>query len=225
MTTSRFVTAIALLAFAAAASAQQQGKKLYCWNDNSGRKVCGDALPPEVAARARTVINAKSGMTTGEIGRALTPEERAAAAVAAGQAQAATDARTADQRRDLAMVESYVTEDDLRRAYGERINLLDASLKASVLGESNLHLSLASLLNEASDLELGAKPVPPILVQKLQMQHGELIKQKRIYAQQHRDRAALDGELASAVERYRTLKQAESGGTPVTAPAPAAPPR
>ena len=163
-------------------------------------------------------------MTTGEVARALTPEERAAAAVVAGQAQAAAEARTADQRRDLAMVESYVTEDDLRRAYGERINLLDASLKASVLGESNLRLSLASLLNQASDLELGGKPVPLVLVSKLQMQHGELVKQKRIYAQQQRDRAALDGELTSAVDRYRTLKQAEAGGATVTAPAPAAPP-
>ena len=28
-------------------------------------------------------------------------------------------------RRDMAMVESYATEADLRRAYGERIDLLD----------------------------------------------------------------------------------------------------
>jgi len=221
--TARIVTTVALLAFATGASAQDS-KKLYCWNDN-GRKVCGDALPAEAAERARTEISAKSGMHTGEVARALTAEERATAATAAGQAQTAAAAEAASQRRDLAMVESYTTEADLRRAYGDRISLLDATLKASVLGESNLRLSLTSLLNQASDLELGSKPVPPALLANLRNQHDELEKQKRMLVQQQHDRAALDGELADAVTRYRVLKQAEAGGAPATAPAPATPPK
>ena len=221
MSAFRFAIIVALLAFATAASAQNS-KKLYCWNDN-GRKVCGDALPPEAAARARTVINASNGMHTGEIARPLTPEERAAAAAAAGQAQSVADARTAAERRDLAMVESYSTEADLRRAYGERTDLLDTGMKASELGKTNLRLSMVSLLNQASDMELAGKPVPQIIVAKLQAQHGDMNKQKRILAQQQRDRAALDGELADALTRYRTLKQAEAAGTITTAPAPAVP--
>ena len=221
MTAFRFVITVALLAFATAASAQNS-KKLYCWNDN-GRKVCGDALPPEAAAQARTVINASNGMHTGEIARPPTPEERTIAAAAAGQAQMVADARTAAERRDLAMVESYSTEDDLRRAYGERTALLDTGMKASGMGETNLRLSMVSLLNQASDLELSGKPVPQVLVVKLQAQHGDMVKQKRILAQQHRDRAALDSELADALTRYRTLKQAEAGRAVTTAPAPAVP--
>ncbi len=221
MTIFRFAFIVALLTFATVTSALN-GKKLYCWNAN-GHKVCGDALPPEAAAQARTVINASNGMHTGEIARPLTPEERAAAAVIAAQSQAAADASTASARRDLAMVESYSTEADLRRAYGDRITLLDTGMKASNLGESNLRLSMVSLLDQASDLELTGKPVPKILVAKLQAQHGDMVKQKRILAQQQRDRAALDGELADALTRYRTLKQAEAGGAVTTAPAPAVP--
>src|SRR6478735_12830696 len=138
MTTTRTIAMFLLLAFGATATAaaaknppaQTGGKKLYCWSEN-GRKVCGDALPPEAAERARTEISAKSGMHTGEVARALTPEERAAADAAAEQAQVAADAEAVRQRQDLAMVESYGTEADLRRAYGERIGLLDASIKAS----------------------------------------------------------------------------------------------
>jgi hypothetical protein len=150
-------------------------------------------------------------------------EERASAAVAAEQAQAVADARTTAERRDLAMVESYSTEADLRRAYGERTALLDTGMKASGMGETNLRLSMVSLLNQASDLELSGKPVPQVLVVKLQTQHGDMVKQKRILAQQQRDRAALDSELADALTRYRTLKQAEAGGAVTTAPAPAVP--
>ncbi len=223
MTTYRFVITAALLALATAATAEDH-KKLYCWNDN-GHKTCGDALPPEAAAHARTVINADNGMHTGEIARPPTPEERAAAAVAASQEQMAADARTAAERRDLAMVESYNTEADLRRAYGERTALLDTGMKASTMGKINLRLSMVSLLNEASDLELSGKPVPQVLVAKLQAQHADMIKQKRILAVQQRDRAALDSELADALTRYRTLKQAEAGGAVTTAPAPAVPPK
>ena len=210
MTMIRTAIAVALLALTAAASAQTPGKKLYCWNEN-GRKICGDALPPEAAERARVEISAKSGMRTGEVARALTDEERAAAAVVAEQAKAAADAEAARQRRDLAMVESYGTEADLRRAYGERISLLDATLKASVLGEANLRLSLTSLLNQASDLELSGKPIPPALLANVRNQHAELQKQQRILAQQRQERAVLDGELAAAVARYRDLKQEQAG--------------
>lgn len=224
MTTTRIIAIAILLTLGTSAIAQQRAaapsaKKLYCWVDN-GRKVCGDALPPEAAERARTEISAKSGMHTGEVARALTAEERAAAATAAEQVRAAADADAVRQRRDLAMVESYVTEADLRHAYGERISLLDASLKASVLGESNLRLSLASLLNQASDLELAGKPASAILVRNLRSQHSELGKQQRILVQQQHGRIALDGELDDAVARYRALKQAEAGGAAAAAPAP-----
>jgi hypothetical protein len=225
MTTIRR-TAISVLVlsalFSAAASAAPPpatGKKLYCWTDSSGHKICGDALPPEAAAAARTEISAKSGLQTGQVARALTAEERAAAAAAADQAQAAADAEAARQRRDLAMVESYGTEADLRRAFGERISLLDANLKASTLGVANLRLSLSSLLGRASDLELAGKPVPQTLLASVRTQHLELQKQQRILAQQQSDRGALDGELADAVARYRALKQKQAdAAAPPAAP-------
>lgn len=222
-TTTRVLGTAALLASVVASAASPAAKKLYCWDQN-GHKVCGDALPPEAAAQARTVFSVKSGRETGNVARPLTPEERAAAAVAAAQTKVAADADAARQRRDLAMVESYGTEDDLRRAYGERTGLLDASLKASALGEQNLRLSLTSLLDQASDLELAAKPVPPTLLNNLRNQHAELAKQQRIMAQQQHDRTALEGELADAVARYRALKHAQAdaaNGTTVVTPAAA----
>jgi hypothetical protein len=199
-----------------AAQDKDKGKKLYCW-DEGGRKVCGDALPAAAAAAARTEISAKSGRTLDTVARAMTPEERAAAALAAQQAAQAANQRMQQQRRDLAMVDSYATEADLRRAYGDRSDLLDASIKASVLSLQNLHQSLLSLLSHAADDELSGKPVAKPQQDAMRNQHAELMKQQRILAEQRADRAALDLELADAVERYRALKHAD-------APAPAATP-
>jgi len=227
MTTKRTISiaiSTALLALVAtsamAAKPVTKGKKLYCWNEH-GHKVCGDALPPEAAESARTEINAKSGLQTGQVARALTAEERAAAASASEQARLAADAQAARLRRDMAMVASYDSEAALRHAYGERINLIESSLKTSQLDEANLRNSLASLLGQAGDLELSGKPVPPALVANLQNQHAQLAQLLRIAEQQRQDRKALDGELNDAVARYRTLKHPTNGTDPVASmPAP-----
>jgi hypothetical protein len=209
MTTKRTISitigTLVLLAVATTAAAEK-GKKLYCWNEH-GHKVCGDALPPEAAESARTEISEKSGLQTGQVSRALTAEERAAAASASEQERLAADAVAARLRRDMAMVESYDSEVDLRHAYGERINLIESSLKTSQLDEANLRNSLVSLLGQAGDLELSGKPVPPALVANVQNQHAQLAQLLRIAEQQRQDRKALDGELNDAVARYRALKR------------------
>lgn len=210
MNLNRIAAAMLLLAVAATAGAQQKGgKKLYCWEEN-GQRTCGDALPPGAVELARTEINAATGRATGEVGRALTDEEVAAAAAREKQAIADTLAAAAQRRRDMAMVESYATEQDLRNAYGERLALLDDALKASVMGEENLRRSLVTLLGQANNLELAGKPVSKSLLSRLQAQHADLLKQQRIIAEQRVERASLDGELADAVERYRSFKNPDA---------------
>ncbi|MGH8076362.1 MAG: hypothetical protein ACREPE_03410, partial [Lysobacter sp.] len=94
----------------------ESAKKLYCWTEK-GRKVCGDALPPTAVDNARTEISAKSGLATGSVDRALTAEERAAAAAKIEAERQVALAEEARERREMAMVESYAGEDELRRAY------------------------------------------------------------------------------------------------------------
>jgi hypothetical protein len=105
------------------------------------------------------------------------------------------------------MVESYDSEADLRDAYGERISLIEASLKTSQLDEATLRHSIVGLLGQAGDLELSGKPVPPALVSNVKNQHAQLAQLLRIAEQQRQDRKALDVELNDAVARYRALKR------------------
>ena len=181
------------------------GKKIYCW-DEGGRRVCGDTLPPEAAGRALTEISPKGGLATARIARALTEEEKAAAALAEQATRRQMEEEAAAKRRDLAMVESYMTEADLRRAYGERTELLDETLKASTLGVTNLRLSLLNLLRQASDRELSGDIVSKSLTTTIRDQHVELLRQQQILASQRLDRAALDDDLKDALLRYRALK-------------------
>jgi hypothetical protein len=194
-------------------------KKIYCWSEG-GRKVCGDALPASAANSARTEISNRSGLTTGHIDRALTGSERSAAEEAAEVARKQAEVLALQQRRDLAMVESYMTEADLRRAYGERTILLDETLKASRLGVSNLRLSLLALLRQAGDKELGGEPVTKRLSNSIRDQHGELLRQQQILVTQQQDRATLEHELQDSLRRYRELKRADTPAGATAAPAP-----
>lgn len=195
---------------ATALAQDKADRKLYCWTEN-GQQVCGDALPASAVDNARTEINAKSGMRTGEVPRALNQDERAAAAVAAKQAAEAAEAEAAKQRRDLAMVTSYATEADLHRAYGERITLVEESLKTSRLGVTNLRQSLLSLLRQAAELELQAKPVNKALAGNIQGQHADLLRQQAIMQRQLADRASLGSDLEDALARYRAMKTPAQG--------------
>lgn len=209
-----------LLALSAPTAAWAQGrskpaapkadKRLYCW-DEGGRRVCGDALPPDAVDAARTEISARSGLRVGEVGRALTPEERAAAEAAEREAKLAAEAEAARRRRELAMAVSYDTEEDLRAAFGERIVLVDEAIKTSRMGVANLRLSLLTLLRQAADLELQGKAVPKQLAGNILTQHNDLLRQQGILRQQLEERAMLDADLEHALERYRALRQARDG--------------
>lgn len=186
-------------------------RRLYCWEEG-GRKVCGDALPASAVDSARTEISPRSGLRVGQVGRALSAEERAAAEAEAAREKQAAEAVAAQQRRELAMAVSYNTEDDLRAAFGERIVLVDEALKTSRMGVANLRLSLLSLLRQASDLELQEKPVPKPLANNIVTQHNDLLRQQAIMAQQLEERASLDADLEYALERYRALRGPQQGG-------------
>ena len=229
-TTLGLLAVAVLMALSANVDAQRgkkapaaQGKKLYCWNEN-GQKVCGDALPAEAAGTARSVFNSK-GHHTGEIAASLTPEQRAAAEAAAADEATRAELAAVRLRREMAMVESYATEADLRKAFQERIDLLDETLKASEYGVTGLRQSLVGLLRQAGELELQGKAPSPVARKNIATQHAELRRRESLFAQQRIARAQLDEELEAVLARYREIKGAAQARATVPSAPTAAPPR
>lgn len=207
------------LGVASIASAQQKPKerKLYCW-DEGGRRVCSDALPASAVGHQRTEFDPKTGTRVNRLAREMTEEERARAAIEEEKLRA--DAQRA--RREMAMVVSYDNEEDLKRSFSNRFELVEESLKGSELALVNLHNSLVSLLRQANALELESKPVGNVLRKKILTQHAELQGLRALKQRQETERAALNAEFQEALSRYRVLKGAQQGtaATPPPAPAP-----
>lgn len=209
--------ALALLGLTATLHAQD-AKKLYCWNEG-GRKICGDALPSSAVDAARTEINAKNGIPVARVDRALTPEEQAAAAA---QAKAEADraaAAEAEQRRLMAMVTTFQTEDDLRRAFQARVDLNRDAMKTARMGIDGIRQSLVALLKRAGEAELNRRPVPKKLASDIRMQHGQLLAQQNALATLQRESMTIQAQLQEAVTRYRELKP-QSGATPAATATP-----
>ncbi|MGY0560635.1 hypothetical protein ACW7G2_07945 [Luteimonas sp. A277] len=202
-----------LLVLVSSAALAQRGsteRRLYCW-EQAGRKICGDALPASAVDAARTEISASTGRVRGQVGRALSDEERTAVEAEARLAAQQVEADAAERRRDMAMVESYSTEAELERAYDNRIILIDESVKTSQMGVANLRMSLLTQLRKAAEAELQGQPVAKPMADNIVSQHGDLMRQQAILEQQLREREELDADLQEARERYRSLTAGRRG--------------
>ncbi|MGH8049131.1 MAG: DUF4124 domain-containing protein [Arenimonas sp.] len=223
MMKTRSLLALAIVAglLAGGLNAQEK-KKLYRWVDKNGKVQISDQLPPEAVNQARKEINAK-GQSVGTVDRALTDSERAAQSV-----QKAADAeaqKAADQQKRVedAMLINYATEDDLRRTYKERIDLLQQTIESTDISIKSIRGSLTGMLTQASESELSKRPVDPVRTKQIQDMHGELLKQQAAQVSSHGDVKTMENELAVVLARYRELRSGTATPLPGTSPAPAAP--
>ena len=203
-----------LLSTTVSAQQKDKPKKLYCW-DEGGRRVCSDTLPASAVGHQRTELNAATGSAINRVARALTAEERVAAAQEARVQESEEDRR----RREMAMVVSYSTERDLQRAFQERFALVDEGLKSSSMAHTNLHKSLISLLRQANELELAGKPVGKALRNRILAQHRDLGLLLATQQRLHAERGTLQGEYERALVRYRELKGSATASAAATTPA------
>lgn len=217
-----FLTLVAAMLIAGIASAQDKGAKLYRWVDKQGKVHYDQALPPEAVDQARREFSAKTGTAVGSVDRALTPEERAQLEAEAKAAAEAAIAANEQKRLEDIMMASYLTEQDMRRAYGERISLLTMTIESTDISIKSLRENLATLLQQASDTELDNRRVLDDRVQTLRELHSEKVKQQNLQASRRADLAALNAEFARMLARYRELRGAATApaATATTPPTP-----
>ena len=205
-----------LLAAASAAAQKKDAPKLYRWVDKEGKVHFDQALPPEAVQQARTEFNTETGRTVGTVDRALTPEERAAQAAAAEAAAQAQAVALEQKRREDIMMASYETEMDLRRAYGERISLLQMSIESTDVSIKSLSENLATILSQASDTELSGRRVLDDRAQAVRGMHAEKGKQLALQAGRRDELTALNAEFARMLARDRELRGAPTAATTPT---------
>lgn len=207
------------LLIASSADAQQERKKLYRWVDKDGKVQFSDTLPPEAVDQARTEINATSGRTTVSVDRALTEEERIAKEKAdAERARLEKDAESARMTEE-AMIASFQTEEDLRRSFQVRVELMQQTLDAIEAGIGSQRASLSGQLAQAAEAELAGTAVGAKQRIAISELHTEMVKQQQMLVLKQGELEDLDAELVRLVERFREIKAPPVPARPA-APAP-----
>jgi hypothetical protein len=213
--------AASLLASGLASAQKADAPKLYRWVDKQGKVHFDQALPPEAVEQARTEFSTKNGRALGSVDRALTPEERAAEAAAAQAAVDAAAVANEQKRQEDIMMASYETETELRRAYGERIALLQMTLESTEVSIKSLRENLTTVLSQASDTELDGRRVLEDRAKTIRELHAEKIKQAQLQSARRADLSALNAEFARMLARYRELRASSVAPATTAGPAPA----
>lgn len=119
-----------LLAAVVGVSASLAGPTIFCCNDDSGRKVCGDILPAVCVGRAYRELD-DSGRPARIIEAPLTAEQRAQRAAEEQRRNEQERAYNEQRRRDQALLNTYGSEKDivLMRSRAERD--IAAAIKAA----------------------------------------------------------------------------------------------
>lgn len=206
----KLAVTISLLLGVGLADAQQ--KKLYRWTDKDGQVHYSDHVPPEAIENARSEINQR-GMKVGEVDRALSAEEQAAAKQAEREAAEQAKLKEEESKRDAILLSSYGSVAELDRAYRERFDLLDQSLESARVGIRSQEKSLADLLAHAASLQRQNKPVPANIRSSIEIAQRQVSQQREYLASREDEKKEVDDEYKSVRDRYLILvsEQAAAG--------------
>lgn len=201
-----FVAAALALGFVSVHSnvqAQSDSKaKLYKWTDQEGNVHYSDQIPPEAKEYARERVN-DQGVAVERIDRALTPEEFAAQKAAADKAIA--DAKHAEDLRkaDEALMNSYASEEDLTRAYSQRLDLLSQTIDARQMEIAAREQSLTSLVTQAAEMERGGRPVSDAIKQMIASERTEIDRQKQFLLKKETEKLSAKQDYDRDMAAYK----------------------
>lgn len=182
-------------------------RRLFRWVDVEGRVHYTDALPAEAIDKARQELSLVTGLVTGEVGRALTAEERRRAETEAVTVATRRQREENLRRSDEAKVASFTSEEELRAAYRQRGVMIEETLDALRAAIDAQRTSLGQQLAVAGEAELAGRPVPERTRLAIQELRRELLRQQQFIVERSAERHALEEELERLVRLFHERRE------------------
>jgi chromosome segregation ATPase len=206
------VAAIAALASAAASGQSPPPKKIQCWTDKSGSRMCGDNIPPEYAGTKRDVL--QDGRVVDTVKGAKTPEE---IAEEKRKQQAADEAaRRADY--DRALLETYRNSKDIESMRDERITLIDTRIQTVEKNAADTDHNLEGLRARVAALEKDKKPVDDKLAKQVKQFERAQKENADALTRYHAERNDVQTKFNRDLDRYNELRAAQKPAKPAVVP-------
>ena len=178
----------------------------YKYVDENGNPVFGDRVPPEAAERDKEVLN-EHAIAVDTIRGRRTAEEIAAEA----QAQKLEETRKIEDRRNRALLATYLTVDEIVMHRDRRVELFRAQARVTAMFLKNLEERLTKLETEASRYQPysndpDAPLVSPNLVEEIQLTRETIEHHEDSLRKFKEDEQAIIERFDRDIRRFEELK-------------------
>ena len=192
-----------------AGSPSAQARKIVCWKNNEGIRECGNAVPPEYAQKS---IERKSamGVTVNKSDRAKTGEElqreRAEAERLRVEREEQKRIDTEQKRKDLVLLQTFTSEEDIRLARDGKIASLDSRVKHNERRLEKFERTRDEMQGEAAQIERAGKKVSEALQRKINDVQAQIDNTQAQIKQRNKERVQVQQQFEVDRARYRELK-------------------
>jgi Domain of unknown function (DUF4124) len=206
---------------------------MYKWTDDKGVTHYSDQMPPEAVNKGTTVFD-KQGHPIKKIEAAPTVEQQKAKEVEEERQRGVQKQRDDQTRKDMALLQSYTSEDEIEFARSRAISAVAIQIKSAESYTTDLSRRQQEL--EKQKTGLAGKPMPAALENELTSLNEELGRQNRLLAMKKDELATISARYDLDKRRWQEIKSDQSraaavGLEPATKqatkaasnPAPAAP--
>lgn len=215
MGSPRVFLALTLALFAVPAAA-----RIYCCNDDRGRRICGDILPAKCQTRAYNEFNTQ-GVLKKAYEAPLTPEQRVQREADLAHKKAEEHEAAELARRDKAMMASYSSVADIDSKHSRTVASARAEIKAAEEGLEGAHARLEKLQKNAERYNAEKKQVPEILRANLRDSQTDILARQAALEAKRKDLVKIENDYERDRRRYIELTGKNQGA----AAAPSTPAR
>jgi hypothetical protein len=194
---------------------------LYKWTDDKGVIHYSDQMPPD-AVNKGTVVFDKQGRQVKKIDAAPTAEQLKAKEEEAERLQAVAREREGQNRRDMALLQSYTNENEIELARNRAMAAVASQIKSIEIYMGDLSRRQQEL--DKQKAALAGKPMPAVLENELNGINEELGRQGRLLTQKKEEVSTVNARYDLDKRRWQEIKADQArasalGLEPATKPA------
>lgn len=195
------LTLAVLVSFLPISNSALAEKKIVKWTDEHGVVHFGNAQPASEAKRGAQTLNAQGVVTATK-----TDQATALSVAEALKKQELEKAAAAKQvLEDQRMLDSYASEDDLKRNYVQNVELLDQQIIATTADIDNRQKGLNKLIATAGESERAGKPVPEPIQLMIANERAQIESQRSYIKQKEEDKKIAKTRYETELARYREV--------------------
>ncbi|MEN8670708.1 MULTISPECIES: hypothetical protein [unclassified Ketobacter] len=174
----------------------------YRYENDDGRKVMTQTLPPNVVHRGYEVLNER-GTVIKVVPRALTEEELEALADEQKQQQLQAE----QQERDKQLLAIFSSPKDAERALGRKLEAIDVYINVTKGNIAKLQGEFNSAQAQAAERERSGQEVPDFLISKMESFARQIREAEESIAEKEQEKVVIRKEYQKDIERLKYLME------------------